>query len=270
MKFTEKYRVQPGKGMDLSEFDPRKTWGEIRDKAAAQAHLQSNIERLRELQYTLYAEDRRSVLVVLQGMDSAGKDGTIRHVMSGMNPQGCRVTPFKAPTKEELDHDFLWRIHRAAPPRGEIGIFNRSHYEDVLVVRVHDLVPKSVWQKRYQQINRFERNLTENGTIILKFFICISKDEQKERLQARLDDPGKHWKFNPGDLAERKKWKDYIEAYEAVLKKCSTAVAPWFVVPSDRKWYRNLVVSEILCETLEGMDLQMPKAEFDVEGITVE
>ena len=268
-EFYEEVPGEGGEGIDLSGFDPRQTWG-IEEKEAAGERLAENIGRLRELQYTLYAEDRRSLLVVLQGMDSAGKDGAIRHVMSGMNPQGCKVVPFKAPSKEELDHDFLWRIHRAVPPRGEIGIFNRSHYEDVLIVRVHELVPKSVWSKRYEQINRFERNLAENGTTIIKFFLCISKDEQRERLQARLDDPTKNWKFNPGDLDERKKWDDYIAAYEAVLKKCSRRQAPWFVVPADRKWFRNLVISEILCETLEGMKLKMPKPAFDVSGITVE
>ena len=269
MNFSKKYLVKPGEGVDLAKFDPRKTWG-IEDKDKALIRLQENVERLNKLQYTLYAEDRRSVLVILQGMDTAGKDGAIRHVMSGLNPQGCKVVPFKTPTREELDHDFLWRIHRAVPPRGEIGIFNRSHYEDVLVVRVENLVPESVWSKRYGQIRRFERNLAETGTTLLKFFLCISKDEQRERLQARLDDPAKHWKFNPSDLETRTRWEEYVKAYEAALKKCSTAYAPWFIVPADRKWFRNLVISEILCETLEAMKLELPKPQFDVSGITVE
>jgi PPK2 family polyphosphate:nucleotide phosphotransferase len=267
--FSERYRVKAGAKVDLGEFDPRKVVG-VKDKDEGQALVEANRERLHALQYKLYAEDRRSLLIVLQGMDTGGKDGTIRHVMTGLNPQGCKVHPFKAPNTTELDHDFLWRVHARVPPRGEIGIFNRSHYEDVLIVRVHDLVPKKVWAKRYEQINRFERNLVETGTTILKFFLCISKDEQKERLQERLADPSKHWKFNPSDLEERKLWDEYIKAYEAMLTKCSTRQAPWFIVPADRKWFRNIVVSEIVCETLEAMDPQLPKPKFDVEGFTVE
>lgn len=267
--FTEQYRVKPGAKVDLGTIDPRKTW-QVKDKEAAQALVIKNRQRLHELQYALFAEDRRSLLIVLQGMDTGGKDGTIRHVMTGLNPQGCRVYPFKAPSAEERDHDYLWRVHARVPPRGEIGIFNRSHYEDVLVVRVHDLVPKKDWSRRYEQINRFERNLAETGTTILKFFLYISKDEQKERLEERLADPSKHWKFNPGDLEERKLWDRYVEAYEAALSRCSKAHAPWFVVPADRKWFRNIVVSEIVRETLEDMNPRLPEPGFDVKGITVE
>lgn len=269
MNLAKRYRVKEGHKVDLASFDTRDT-GDVDDKEEGRRRLRENIGRLNDLQARLYAEHKRSLLVVLQGMDTAGKDGTIRRVMTGVNPQGCRVQSFKSPSAEELNHDFLWRIHKAVPSRGMIGLFNRSHYEDVLIVRVHDLVPESIWSARYGQINRFEQNLVENGTTILKFFIHISRDEQKKRLQARLEDPGKTWKFNPADIKERKKWDDYIEAYEAVLEKCSTRWAPWFVIPSDRKWHRNLAVSEILADTLESMDLQIPKPDFDPAGIVIE
>jgi len=207
---------------------------------------------------------------VLQGMDTAGKDGTIRRVMSGINPRDCRVVSFKAPSQEELDHDFLWRVHRECPRRGEIGVFNRSHYEDVLIVRVRGLVKKEVWSARYDQINRFEQHLAENGTRIVKFFLHISKAEQKERLEARLADPSKNWKMNPTDLEERKLWDDYQRAYEDAISRCSTAHAPWFIIPADKKWFRDLAVSSIMVEMLEGMDLRYPKAEFDSSKIKVE
>ena len=268
MDLTKRFLVKPGSKVDLAAVDTRDSAG-IKSKDEARKRLVKNTQRLNALQYTLYAENRRSLLIVLQGMDTAGKDGTIRHVMTGVNPQGCRVQAFKAPSHTELDHDFLWRVHRVVPPRGEIGIFNRSHYEDVLVVRVHDLVPKSVWSKRYDQINRFENNLAETGTTILKFFIHISRDEQRARLQARLDDPRKTWKFNPADLEERKLWDEYIKAYEAALERCSTSWAPWFVIPSGRKWFRNLAVSEIIADTLEAMDLKTPGPDFDPSGISV-
>jgi PPK2 family polyphosphate:nucleotide phosphotransferase len=269
MGFSANCLVRPDSTVDLSSIDPRSTWV-VADKRDGKARMATNLDRLWDLQYRLYAEDRRSLLIVLQGMDTAGKDGTIRHVMGGLNPQGCRVQSFKAPSVTELDHDFLWRIHRVVPSRGEIGIFNRSHYEDVLIVRVHDLAPKSVWSKRYEQINRFEKNLAESGTTLLKFFLHISKEEQRERLQERLDDPSKHWKFNPGDLKERKRWNDYVQAYEDVLRYCSTSWAPWFVIPSDRKWFRNLAVSEIVAEALEAMDPKIPPADFDPAGLVVE
>jgi PPK2 family polyphosphate:nucleotide phosphotransferase len=215
------------------------------------------------LQNKFYAEKKRALLIVLQGMDTAGKDGTIRHVMSGINPQGCSVTAFKVPNSEELSHDFLWRIHKAVPERGMIGIFNRSQYEDVLVVRVHKLVPKDIWQARYDEINRFERNLAENDVKILKFFLHISKEEQKKRLDDRLHDPHKKWKLSKADGKERKLWDDYVAAYEAMLHQCSTEYAPWFIIPSDHKWFRNLAVSRIIVETLEGFDMHFPQSPED-------
>ncbi len=269
MNLAKCHKIKLGSKVDLSSIDARDA-GNFRSKDKANERRVMNIERLNKLQSKLYAENKRSLLVVLQGMDTAGKDGTIRHVMTGVNPQGCRVQSFKSPSTEELDHDFLWRVHRAVPPRGTIGLFNRSHYEDVLIVRVHNLIPKKVWSKRYEQINRFEENLVESGTTILKFFIYISKDEQRERLQARLEDPEKTWKFNEADIEERKKWDDYIKAYEAALSKCSTPWAPWYVIPSDRKWYRNLAVSEIIADKLDSMDLQIPQPDFDPSGIVIE
>jgi PPK2 family polyphosphate:nucleotide phosphotransferase len=203
-------------------------------------------------------------------MDAGGKDGTIRHVMSGLNPQGCRVSSFKVPTEEELAHDYLWRIHRAVPGKGEIGIFNRSHYGDVLVVRVHNLVPKRVWSKRYDQINAFENILAENGVTIVKFFLHISKDEQKQRLQERLDDSSKHWKVSAADFEERKYWDDYTEAYEDVLSRCSTPWAPWYVIPANRKWFRNLAVAGILVSTLEDMDMRFPKSKLDLSKFSLD
>ncbi len=221
--------------------------------------MAKNLERLSVLQYLLYAEGRRSVLVVLQAIDAGGKDGTIQHVMSSMNPQGVTVTPFKVPEGEERRHDYLWRVHRAVPQYGNIGIFNRSHYEDVLVVRVHDLVPKAQWSKRYDQINDFERMLSENGVKIVKFLLYISKDEQAKRFRQRLEDPGKNWKFSMDDVKESEFWDDYIAAYDEILQRCSTEYAPWYVIPSNRKWFRNLAVSQILVQTLDSMDLKYPK-----------
>jgi len=206
-------------------------------------------------------------LLILQGMETSGKDGTISHVMSRVNPQGCRVTSFKQPTPIELSHDFLWRVHQAVPARGEIGIFNRSHYEEVLVVRVHGLVPKEVWSRRYDQINDFERILVDSGVTVLKFFLHISKKEQLERLQARLDDPTKLWKFNPGDLQERKLWKDYMAAYEDALSRCSTKDSPWFIIPANKKWVRNLAVSQILLETFERLNPQFPRPRINPKTI---
>lgn len=240
------------------------------DKESANERIEKNVVEMAELAKRLYAENRRSILLVLQGMDTAGKDGTIRAVMRGMNPTSCQVSSFKRPSEEELDHDFLWRVHQVVPRRGNIGIFNRSHYEDVLVVRVHNLVPEERWKKRYDLINDFEKLLTETETTIVKCFLHISKDTQRERLQARIDEPEKHWKFNLGDLAERKHWDDYQHAYEALLEKCSTESAPWHVIPSDRKWYRNLVVSELMKKTLRDLDPQNPPPEGDYEGMVVE
>jgi PPK2 family polyphosphate:nucleotide phosphotransferase len=225
--------------------------------------------RLEELQELLHAEHKHKVLIVLQAMDTGGKDGTIRHVFEGVNPQGVRVASFKKPTPEELGHDFLWRVHKQVPGRGEIVIFNRSHYEDVLVVRVHDLAPKGVWSKRYDHINDFERMLVDEGTTILKFFLHIDLDEQKERLQARLDEPNKRWKFNPADLEERKLWPMYVKAYEDAISKTSTDWAPWYVIPANRKWYRNLVVGTVIIEALEDLNMRYPKPEFDPAEIKI-
>jgi PPK2 family polyphosphate:nucleotide phosphotransferase len=268
MKLGKRFMVKPHARVKLGEFDPDDTASfEKGDKA--HARLEKNISRTDDLQYRLYAESKRALLIVLQGMDAGGKDGTVRHVMSGVNPQGCRVTSFKVPSAEEASHDFLWRIHQAVPAHGQIGIFNRSHYEDVLVVRVHELVPKSVWSARYDEINSFEKLLGENGITILKFFLHISKQEQKERLEARLKDPTRNWKISPADLKERERWDDYVKAYEAVLSRCSTSVAPWFVIPSNKKWFRNLAVSQIIVETLEQMNPKFPKAAFDISKLKV-
>lgn len=260
---------EPGNKIQLADIDPRKVEGDW-EKESAKIRIEQNTERSRELAYRLYAENKRALLLVLQGMDTAGKDGTIRTVMTGINPQSCQIVPFKQPSHLELDHDFLWRIHKAVPRHGNIGIFNRSHYEDVLIVRVHNLVPEKVWKKRYHRINEFEEMLTEGRIKIIKCYLHISKEEQRERLQARLDNVEKRWKFSKGDLAERKLWDNYQEAYETALNKCNTAHAPWYVIPSDRKWYRNLVVSELLRETLEEMDPKTPPSEPGLDGIIVE
>jgi PPK2 family polyphosphate:nucleotide phosphotransferase len=261
--------VAPGNKVRLAEIDPRRVEGEWTKKSALK-QIEKNTAATADLTYRLYAENRRALLLVLQGMDTSGKDGTIRHVMTGINPQMCQVVPFKQPSSEELDHDFLWRIHREVPRRGNIGIFNRSQYEDVLVVRVHNLVPESEWRKRYDRINEFEELLVDGGVTILKCFLHISKEEQRERLQARLDDATKRWKFSKGDLAERKLWDDYQHAYEDALTKCNTEHAPWHIIPADRKWYRNLVISQLLRATLEDMDPQIPPCEEGLDGITVE
>lgn len=268
MSLDERLRVKPGSAADLASRDPADTLG--MEKAQAESHLEASREKLAKLHELLWADNSRALLLILQGMDTSGKDGAIRHVMSGVNPQGCTVTSFKQPTPEELDHDFLWRIHKNVPARGDIGIFNRSHYEDVLVVRVHGLVPKETWSARYRQINDFERMLTENGVAVLKCFLHISKDEQAERLQARLDDPTKNWKFSEGDLAERARWDQYIEAYEEALTRCSTEEAPWHIIPADRKWIRNAAVSRLVVKTLESFKLRWPKPKLDLRRIRVE
>jgi len=260
--------VRPGARVNLARIDAANTHG-IR-KEEAEEHLQKNLKRLSALQYLLYAEARRSLLVVLQGIDAAGKDGTIRHVMSGLNPQGVLVTPFKAPEAEEMRHDYLWRVHKAVPEHGQIGIFNRSHYEDVLVVRVHSLVPKSVWSKRFRQINDFERMLAENGTVILKFLLYISKEHQAVRFRQRLEDRTRNWKFSPADLKEREYWDRYIEAYEDVLRRCNAPSAPWYVIPSNKKWFRDLAVSQVIVDALERMRPKCPKPAEDLSGITFE
>jgi PPK2 family polyphosphate:nucleotide phosphotransferase len=258
VKFIHKLMIHPGTDVRLSRYDPAETLG-LADDDATRAKLNKTVERIDDLQYLLYAEKKRALLIVLQAMDAGGKDGTIRHVMSGVNPQGCRVTSFKAPTPEELAHDFLWRVHRAVPEHGMFGIFNRSHYEDVLVARVHRLVHKKIWRRRYEEINRFEKLLSENGVTILKFFLHISKKEQKKRFEERIADPKKNWKLSPADFAERKYWGDYMAAYEDALSRCSTECAPWFVIPANHKWFRNVAVSRIILETIESFDMKFPK-----------
>ena len=263
---SQKYRVQPGTKVKLAAWDPDEN-GDFESKAQARKAMEKNLTRLAELEYLLYAENKRSVLIVLQAMDAGGKDGTIRHVMGPLNPQSCKVTSFKAPSVEELSHDFLWRVHQAVPRKGQIGIFNRSHYEDVLVVRVRKLVEKRIWSKRYRQINDFERMLSENGVHILKFYLHISKAEQLKRLQARLDDPNKHWKITPADAEERRYWDDYMAAFEEALTRCSTDDAPWYIIPANYKWYRDLVISEILVEAFESYKMAFPKPAADIASI---
>lgn len=266
----KEYRVEPGSKVNLSDWDPdeHKAFDGSKDQAASE--LADLAKRMEALQEILYAQHQHKILIVLQAMDTAGKDGTVSHVFEGTNPQGVRVVSFKAPTSTELDHDYLWRVHPQVPGKGELVIFNRSHYEDVIVVRVHNLVPKEVWRRRYEQINDFERMLVEEGATILKFYLNIDKDEQKKRLQARLDDPTKHWKFNVGDLAERKLWPDYMQAYEAALSKTSTEWAPWYIVPANHKWYRNLVIARTIVDTLEGLKMKYPDPNFDASKITIE
>jgi len=260
--------VPPDSKIKLADVDPGNTHGVSKEQAAAR--LVQNLKRLAVLQYLLYAEARRTLLVVLQGIDAGGKDGTIRRVMSGLNPQGVSVTSFKAPEGPEKRHDYLWRVHNAVPEFGKIGIFNRSHYEDVLIVRVHSMVPKPVWSKRYDQINDFERMLSESGTRIVKFLLYISKEEQAKRFHERLEDKRKNWKFSPDDIKEREYWDQYIAAYEDVLQKCSARHAPWYVIPANHKWFRNLAVSEIVLRTLEDMDLKYPKPPADLSAIHFE
>ncbi len=266
----DRYRVKPDSKVDLSEWDPKDTSAVDLDKAGAKARLAQLNQKLAKLQQLLYAEGKHKVLVVLQAMDAGGKDGTIRKVFKGVNPQGVDVANFKAPTPEELSHDFLWRIHKHTPGNRELLVFNRSHYEDVLVVRVHNFVPKDVWRKRYEQIKHFEQTLIDEGTTLIKFYLHIDKDEQKQRLQARLNDPTKHWKFNMADLAERELWDEYMAAYEDALSKTSTEAAPWYIVPANHKWYRNLVIAEILVKTLEDLHMAYPEPEANLDKIVIE
>jgi PPK2 family polyphosphate:nucleotide phosphotransferase len=263
MKLAKHLLIDPGKKAHLRKRDPANTLGINESGADTKPH----VEELCNLQDLLYADKRYALLVVLQALDAGGKDGTIRHIFSGVNPQGCQVTGFKAPTPEELDHDFLWRAHRAVPGRGFIGIFNRSHYEDVLVARVHNLVPKSIWSERYGQINAFEKQLDENGARILKFYLHISKEEQRRRFQARLDDPKKNWKLSAADFREREHWDEYMEAYEDALTNCSTKYAPWYVIPSDHKWFRNFAIGAIVNSALKRMKLRYPPATIDTSQI---
>ncbi|GGZ61188.1 hypothetical protein GCM10010371_20930 [Streptomyces subrutilus] len=270
LRLREVLRVPPGGGrIDLRRSDPRAIPAGPTGKAAGVAATAAMAERLASLQERLYASatagDRRRVLLVLQGMDTSGKGGTVKHVIGLFNPSGCRVRAFKAPTPEELEHPFLWRVANALPRPGEIGIFDRSHYEDVLIARVRELVPRSTLGRRYGQINRFEQDLADDGVTLVKVFLHIGYEEQRERLLERLDDPDKHWKFSPADIEERAVWPAYQEAYEKALERCSTEAAPWYLVPADRKWYRNWAVSRLLLEHLEALDPQYPKGEFDVE-----
>jgi PPK2 family polyphosphate:nucleotide phosphotransferase len=264
-----RYRVEPGAGLRLADVDPDESEHYAKKKDVV-PELERNRERIADLQGRLYAENRRSVLLVLQAMDTGGKDGTIKHVFQGVNPQGCQVWSFKAPSAEESGHDFLWRYHQRVPQRGMLGIFNRSHYEDVLVVRVKDLVPEEVWRPRYQVINQFEHALTLSGVTVLKFYLHISKDEQRRRLESRLADPDKRWKFSANDLRERRHWDAYMDAFEEAIGNTSTEHAPWYVVPANNKWYRNLVIARTIADTLEAMDPRYPAPEEGLDRVRVE
>jgi PPK2 family polyphosphate:nucleotide phosphotransferase len=262
-------RVAPGTRPDLAAIDPAGTPGFDGDKEAARVRLKELRDELGDFQERLWAEAKQSLLIVLQALDAGGKDGVIRKVVTAFNPQGTRVVGFGAPTEEELRHDYLWRVHAVTPGKGRIGIFNRSHYEDVLVVRVKGLVPAEVWQDRYDQINAFEAHLAANGTRIVKLYLHISRDEQRARFQKRLDNPEKHWKWDTGDLETRERWDDYRAAYTDALARCSTDAAPWFVVPADRKWYRDLAVAEILAENARAMDPRWPEADEDLSKVVI-
>jgi PPK2 family polyphosphate:nucleotide phosphotransferase len=266
MNYGKKFIVEPGSKARLGKIDPGYT-GKHESRDTAIKETAKDVDRLGALQYLLYADASQSLLVVLQGLDAAGKDGTIRHLFTGLNPQGTFVADFKEPTKQELSHDFLWRVHARAPADGEVVIFNRSHYEDVLVVRVHKLVPRSIWSKRYDLINAFEAMLTERHTRILKFYLHISPDEQLARFKQRLDDPARRWKISESDYTERELWPKYIEAYEDAIERTSTKHAPWYVIPSDRKWFRNLAISQIVCNAVEEMGLKLPAPRVDLAVI---
>jgi PPK2 family polyphosphate:nucleotide phosphotransferase len=267
MNYGKRFIVEPGAKVRLDKIDPGFKDQHDESHVKATREIQKHLERLAKAQYLLYADGSKSLLVVLQALDAAGKDGVVRHVFTAMNPQGTLVSSFKQPSEVEAAHDFLWRAHLHAPGKGQVVIFNRSHYEDVLVVRVHKMVPKSVWSKRYDLINDFESMLHNHGTRILKFYLHISPQEQLERFAQRLEDPMRHWKISEADYSERKLWPDYIEAYEDALQKTSTRLAPWYVIPSNHKWFRNLAVAEILADTLEDMDLKLPPAEVDIAEI---
>jgi PPK2 family polyphosphate:nucleotide phosphotransferase len=266
MHYCKKFRVAPGSKVDLNEVDAGFT-DKHESHQAALGEIEAHNQKLHDLQYLMYAEDKRSLLIVLQGRDAAGKDGTINHVLGAMNPQGCSVTGFKVPSKEEAAHDFLWRYHKHTPAKGQVAIFNRSHYEDVLVQRVHAMVPKSIWSKRYDHINAFEQMLADNGTHILKFYLHIDADEQLRRFKQRIDDPARHWKISEGDYAERPYWDAYTGAFQDALAKCSTDHAPWFIIPSNHKWFRNLAISAIVVETLESLHMSFPEPTVDMAEI---
>jgi PPK2 family polyphosphate:nucleotide phosphotransferase len=263
------YRIQPGQTVRLTEWDPRATGDFSGTKQDGKEALKPVVARLGELQEVLYAQGQHALLILIQGMDTAGKDGAIKHVFAATNPQGLRVATFGVPTELEYRYDFLRRVHRQTPAKGEIAIFNRSHYEDIVAVRVRELAPESIWRRRFDHINAFEQMLADEGTTILKFFLHISPEEQKERLEARLADPTKHWKFHKGDLDDRKLWAEYQQAYEEVLERSSTEHAPWYLIPADRKWYRNLIMSQIIVARLESLDLRFPEAEEGLEDIIV-
>jgi PPK2 family polyphosphate:nucleotide phosphotransferase len=266
MDYRKKFLVEPGGKVRLTKIDPSYD-GKHESHATATPQIQKHVERMAKLQYLLYADGNQSLLVVLQALDAAGKDGVIRHLFTGMNPQGTSVVGFKQPSRSELAHDFLWRAHLPAPARGEVVIYNRSHYEDVLVVRVHKLVPRSVWSKRYDLINDFERMLAQNGTRILKFYLHISPEEQLERFKQRLDDPSRNWKISESDYSERELWPKYIEAYEEALARTSTKRAPWYVIPANHKWFRNLAISQIVADTMDEMGLKLPPTHVDIGDI---
>ncbi len=265
----DKYRIQPGRHIDLAEWDPDDKDGFRGGKEEAESQAEELNQKLGDLQELLYAEHKHKLLIVLQAIDTGGKDGTIRHVFRGVNPQGVRVVSFKVPTQVERDHDFLWREHLQTPGNGEMAIFNRSYYEAVLVERVHRLVPPEVWRERYGEINNFEQMLTNEGTTICKFYLNISRDEQKKRLQARLEQPSKQWKFNIDDLRERELWPEYMQAYADAISATSTAWAPWYIIPANHKWFRNLAVSTVIVRTLEALHMSYPKPNFDPAGIVI-
>ena len=280
--FAEPFRITKGKGFRLKDVDPGDTLGltEEKDKGRAKEALASGVEALAELQDKLYAQDKWGVLLIFQAMDAAGKDGAIKHVMSGINPQGCQVSSFKAPTSEDLDHDYLWRCMKALPNRGQIGIFNRSYYEEVLVVRTHpeflegqklppSLIGKNIWQERFEDIRNFEQYLSRNGIVVRKFFLHVSKKEQKKRFLSRIDDPLKNWKFSANDAKERDFWDDYMKAYEEMIQETSTKHSPWYVVPADNKWFTRVVVAAAVVDTLACLDLKYPKLDEDrMKGLT--
>ena len=266
MNFSQQHRIEAGQAVRLQSIKTEQT-GPFKGKDEARAFTAETNDKIRQLQYRLFVEQKQSLLVVLQAPDAAGKDGLIRKVLGRMNPQGCRTYPFKVPSQQEAAHDFLWRIHRCTPGRGQVAVFNRSHYEDVLVVRVENLVPKKVWKERYQLINDFERNLAAAGTRILKFYLHISPAEQLERFKKRLDNPDKHWKLNVGDYASRDKWDAFTEAYEDAITKCNSKESPWFVIPANHKWYRDAAVAGIIHETFKDMNPKMPSVEVDLDEI---
>ena len=269
MDLRKELMVSPGEKVDLGRIDPAGTFGFGKDDEILK-ETAGNSAELAKLQFDLYAEGKRSLLVVLQGMDAAGKDGVINHVLAPLNPQGCRVQSFKTPSALELAHDFLWRVHMVAPKKGEIVIFNRSHYEDVLIQRVHKMVPEEVWRERYEFINDFEKLLAKSGTVIVKFYLHISPEEQLKRFKDRLDDPSRQWKISSADYAERKLWPEYRKAFEEALERCSTAQAPWYVIPADRKYFRNYAVSRILADTLKEMRLELPPVSVDIAAVREE